>query len=274
VRQRPAEAVSAAAVDTADDSAAVWLDAHPGGVEENLALDEAILEEAHEGLWTGTTVRTWMAESPVVVVGSSSRVDEEVDRGACESLGVRIVRRPSGGATVVLGPGCLMWSVVEAHPGGAPPVERIHAGMLEPLRGALTAAMQPAASVERRGSSDLVLLKRGPGDGPGADDAALKVSGNALRVRRHGVLYHGTLLDDFDLDLVSRVLRHPPREPEYRGRRSHRDFLANLGLGRANLEQLVRQAFRATATRNEWPRERVDRLVRERYGAADWTDRL
>ncbi len=273
MRQRHAEADSVAAVTDAAGSAAVWLDADLGGVEENLALDEAILEEAHEGLWTGLAVRTWMAAAPVVVVGSSSRIDEEVDRGACESLGVGIVRRPSGGATVVLGPGCLMWSVVEAHPLGAPPVDRIHADMLEPLRAVLAAAVRPEASVERRGSSDLVLLKRGPASGAAAG-VALKVSGNALRVRRHGVLYHGTLLDGFDLELISRVLRHPPREPEYRGRRPHRDFLANLGLGRSALERLVRQAFGATAVRSEWPRDRVERLVRERYGAADWTNRL
>lgn len=273
MRQRHAEADSVAAVTDAAGSAAVWLDADLGGVEENLALDEAILEEAHEGQWTGLAVRTWMAAAPVVVVGSSSRIDEEVDRGACESLGVGIVRRPSGGATVVLGPGCLMWSVVEAHPLGAPPVDRIHADMLEPLRAVLAAAVRPEASVERRGSSDLVLLKRGPASGAAAD-VALKVSGNALRVRRHGVLYHGTLLDGFDLELISRVLRHPPREPEYRGRRPHRDFLANLGLGRSALERLVRQAFGATAVRSEWPRDRVERLVRERYGAADWTNRL
>ena len=39
-------------------------------------------------------------------------IDEEVDRDACRREGVRILRRPSGGLTVVLGPGCLMWSVI------------------------------------------------------------------------------------------------------------------------------------------------------------------
>jgi len=243
----------------------VWLNADVDTVEEQLALDEALLEEAHEGLTTTAVVRTWMAREPVVVVGSSSCLDAEVDLAACRAAGVRIVRRPSGGLTVLLGPGCLMWSVVEPYPDGAPPIDALHARMLDPLCAALSHAAAIPGGVSRRGSSDLVV--RGA-------DGDRKVSGNALRVRRHGVLYHGTLLDDFDLDLVSRVLRHPPREPEYRGRRSHRDFLANLGLGRASLEQLVRRAFRATAIRNEWPRDRVDRLVRERYGAADWTDRL
>jgi lipoate-protein ligase A len=108
----------------------------------------------------------------------------------------------------------------------------------------------------------------------GAANAALKFSGNALRVRRHGVLYHGTLLDDFDISLISRVLRHPPREPDYRARRPHGEFLANLHLGRPALESLVRQAFGAVATRCAIPHDRVERLVRERYSQEDWTNRL
>jgi lipoate-protein ligase A len=88
------------------------------------------------------------------------------------------------------------------------------------------------------------------------------------------VLYHGTLLDDFDLDLVGRVLRHPPREPDYRGQRPHGAFLANLRLGVAALEAAVRAAFAPACNRTAWPRERVARLVAERYAAPAWTARL
>ena len=68
---------------------AVWLEAELESAEENLALDEALLEEAHEGIAAGPVVRTWMARETVVVVGSSSRLDEEVDRAACAREGDR-----------------------------------------------------------------------------------------------------------------------------------------------------------------------------------------
>ena len=251
---------------------AVWLDVTLPSAEQNLALDEALLELAHEGLATTACVRTWMAAEPVVVLGSSSRGDEEIDRLFCETAGVQLVRRPSGGATVVLGPGCLMWSVVTPHPEGVPAIEAIHAAMLEPLAAAINAVLpavdRPASRrVARRGTSDLAVCTD-------HDLTERKVSGNALRVRRHGVLYHGTLLDSFDLGLVAKVLRHPPREPDYRSRRSHDDFLANLGLGRTALEAVVRTAFNATLVEHDWPNERVARLVAERYAANDWTSRL
>jgi lipoate-protein ligase A len=240
-----------------------WLEVELGSVAEQLALDEALLEEAHAGRLTEPVVRTWMAAEPTVVVGSSSRIDAEVDRAACRAAGVAILRRPSGGLTVALGPGCLMWSVVAPVPAAAPPaIERLHTAILDPLAAALQAAGRP---VVRRGSSDLAV---------GAADGERKVSGNALRVRRGAVLYHGTLLDAFDLELVSRLLRHPPREPGYRAGRQHASFLANLGLGREAVVGAVRRAFAATIPAGDWPAERAAALARERYASHAWTERL
>lgn len=247
---------------TAPRPAATWLAADLPTVEEQLALDEALLEEAHEGVVRETVVRTWMASEPTVVLGSSSQIATEVDVDACRRLGVRVIRRPSGGLTVVLGPGCLMWTVVTHHPLAAPAIEAIHTAMLEPLAAALRHAGRPVA---RRGTSDLALVSA---------SGEHKVAGNALRVRRHGVLYHGTLLDRFNLDLISEVLRHPPREPDYRGRRPHGSFLANLELGRDTLDAAVRSAFAATRDRCAWPSDRVQRLVRDRYANQEWIARI
>lgn len=242
--------------------AAAWLDVDLGEAAANLALDEALLEAAHDGGLVAPVVRTWTATETTVVLGSSSRIEDEVDAAACAAEGVRLVRRTSGGLTVLLGPGCLLWSVVTPHPRGAPPIDAIHAATLEPLAAALRAAGRP---VERRGTSDLALVGGG---------AVCKVSGNALRVRRGAVLYHGTLLDAFDLGAISRLLRHPPREPGYRAGRPHGDFLANLGLGAAALAGIVRAAFGARSTAAEWPRERATQIAAERFTTAEWTRRL
>ena len=251
-----------------------WLDIVLPTVEGNLALDEALLEAAHAGLLARPVVRVWMATAPAVVLGSSSRIDEEVDRAACGRSGVAIVRRPSGGLSVVLGPGCLMWSVIAPRDGSDEAaglaIDRIHAAMLEPLAAALRTAGRP---VVRQGTSDLALAAGGHPDAAG-ETPPRKVSGNALRVRRRGVLYHGTLLDEFDLDLVGRVLRHPPREPGYRAGRPHGAFLANLGLGRPRIEEAVRAAFGAVAAAADWPQDRVAALVRDRYADSAWTERL
>jgi len=51
------------------DGPARWLDVALPSVAENLALDEALLAEAHDGLFAGVVVRTWMAREPAVVLG-------------------------------------------------------------------------------------------------------------------------------------------------------------------------------------------------------------
>jgi len=246
-------------------AAASWLAESaltPLSIAEQLALDEALLDEAEAGRLAAPVVRTWQADRPAVVVGSSSRLEEEVDREACQRLGVAVLRRPSGGATVLLGPGCIMWAVITPHP-EVPPIDAIHTAMLAPLASALTAAA--GRTILREGTSDLAVQ---------LTDGTRKVSGNALRIRRRAVLYHGTLLDDFPLDLVGQLLRHPPREPGYRQQRRHTDFLANLGLGREAIDDAVRTAFGAKYATLIWPREQVHSLVATRYGQASWTERL
>jgi len=257
------------------DAGSVWIGTEPAGVEENLALDEAILDELHgespegpspaaasgeDGRGPAATrcVRVWTPRETVVVVGSSSRLEEEVDRDACRRLGARIVRRPSGGATIVLGPGCVVYSVVERLSADMPSIDRLHERFLAPL---CEAFGRRGLSAVRRGTSDLVVGDR-------------KFSGNSLRVKKRAVLYHGTFLDAFDLSLIDSLLPHPPREPDYRGSRPHRDFLTNVGLGLGNISEAVREAFGPCRVSHWFPADRVESLLASRYRLTDWTERL
>ena len=51
-----------------------------------------------------------------------------------------------------------------------------------------------------------------------------KFSGNAQQRKQTAILHHGTLLYAFDLPSISRYLKQPPRQPEYRGNRDTRTF--------------------------------------------------
>ena len=78
---------------------------------ENLALDEALLLEAESGRG-GEVLRLWEWPQPAVVLGSGCRLAEDADEAACLTGGVPILRRSSGGGTVLLGTGCLCYSLV------------------------------------------------------------------------------------------------------------------------------------------------------------------
>jgi lipoate-protein ligase A len=223
---------------------------------ENLALDEALLEEAEAAARPTETLRLWESPQPIVVVGRSSRVDAEVHLDACRALGIPVLRRPSGGAAVVAGPGCLMYALVLSY--------RLWSHLRLPsaahryLLDRLAAALAPLApGVRCCGTSDLAL-------------GEWKFSGNSARCRRDHLLYHGTLLYDFPLPLIGRCLAMPPRMPDYRAGRPHDGFVTNLPLGAETIRQALLAAWEARQRRDHWPQELTARLVAEKYSQPEW----
>jgi lipoate-protein ligase A len=222
---------------------------------ENLALDEALLlaAEAGEG---GEVLRVWEWPRPAVVLGSGCRLAEDVDEAACAADGVPILRRASGGGTVLLGPGCLLYTLVLRYD-RAPELAQIrpsYAYILGRVGRALGSAAGPA------GTSDLALDGR-------------KFSGNAQQRKRGHLLHHGTLLYASDLARVGRYLRPPPRQPEYRAGRSHADFLRNLDLSGEELKRRLRAEWEADQPPDHWPAGRVRELAAEKYTSPEWVRR-
>jgi len=225
---------------------------------ENLALDEALLDAADAGS-RDEVLRIWEPAEHFVVTGRSSQVELEVNVGACRQRGVPILRRASGGAAIVAGPGCLLYSVILGY-SRRPDLrmlDRAHAFVLSRVAGGLKSL---GLAAELRGTSDLAIEGH-------------KVSGNSLRCKRDHLLYHGTLLYDFDLTLVGELLRMPPRQPEYRAGRPHGRFVANLPVGADGLRRALVAAFEADKPLDDWPREQTTRLVASRYGRDDWNAR-
>ncbi|MDH4263095.1 MAG: hypothetical protein OEV78_08630 [Spirochaetia bacterium] len=53
-----------------------------------------------------------------------------------------------------------------------------------------------------------------------------KISGNSQARKKNWLLHHGTILYDVkNINKISKFLRHPPKEPDYRKGRPHKDFL-------------------------------------------------
>ena len=223
---------------------------------ENLALDEALLDEAEANETPDETLRLWEPRQPMVVVGRSSQFHVEVQLDACRALGIPVLRRPSGGAAIVAGPGCLMYALLLSY--RTRPQLRILSESHRWVLGTLAAALGTfAAGVECRGTSDLTIGGR-------------KFSGNSARCRRNHLLYHGTLLYDFPLDSIERCLAMPPRMPDYREGRSHEGFVTNLPLRSETIRAALVEAFAAGEPCDAWPEHRTKQLVAEKYSLPGW----
>jgi lipoate-protein ligase A len=230
----------------------------------NLALDEALLDWAEENDAEWEFLRLWESAQPLVVVGRSSRVHQEVDEAACREANLPILRRSSGGAAIVAGPGCLMYALVLSYKlrPELKDIGRAHACVLDRLAESLGLLLAHVGSISHVGTSDLALVE---GFLP-----RRKVSGNSMRAKRTHLLYHGTLMYNFDLSLVAQCLRMPPRQPEYRGSRSHADFLTNLPVTRRSIVEAIGRAWPTEGELADWPCDRVAGLVTDRFSQRSW----
>ncbi len=186
---------------------AIWWRA--ATVAENLAVDDAAARAAWE---TGLRrLRFWWGGPPAVVMGSSERAENAVNVEACARRGVDVLKRSTGGGSVLQTRDVLNYSLITP----APASLDLKAGFRPGI--SLICAILEAFGVTGRpeGTSDVAVGDR-------------KISGNAQARRWRAVLVHGTLLVDFDYELAAAVLKHPTREPGYRRSRAHRDFLVTL----------------------------------------------
>jgi lipoate-protein ligase A len=229
---------------------------------ENLALDEAVLNEAEEACRRteppAEILRFWESPVPFVVLGSTGRLAAEIDQDACRREGVPILRRSSGGGTVLLGPGCLCFSLILDLP-TRPGLHDIHASYRAILGRVVTCLA--VEGLAHRGISDLAL-------------GARKVCGNSQRRKRAALLHHGALLYGFDLPRIAALLKDPPRQPEYRAQRPHAEFVTNLPLPAAEIKRRLAACWDAGESSRQRLLPGLAQLIQEKYNNKDWIERF
>jgi len=202
--------------------------------QENITFDDVLLNlaEKHEA---GEYLRFWESPSVFVVLGRIGRAEIDVNATNTKTDGIPVLRRSSGGGTVVQGPGCLNYSLIlskQKHPelnDLRKSYEWISAKVISSLH-------QAGVEAYFRPISDMAT---------GLNEK--KFSGNAQRRGKHYVLHHGTILYDFDLSLISRYLNMPQDIPEYRKHRPHTDFVTNVPIVVQAFKDHLAQAFSALA---------------------------
>ena len=158
-------------------------------------------------------IETFLPEKPLVVLGSSNKIEAEVDAKACEDDGIPVLKRYGGGGTVVLyknslvvSVGCWVRSIYDN--------DKYFRLMNHSVISCLN-EINPDVSFSQRGYSDIVVGEK-------------KIAGTSLFRSRKYLLYQASVLIDLDINLVNRALKHPTKEPDYRLGRKHSEFLSDL----------------------------------------------
>jgi lipoate-protein ligase A len=259
---------------------------------EILALEEVLLDAAEAGE-IGETLSFWESSTSFVALGYGNKVSTEVNQAACERLKIPILRRISGGGTVLQGPGVLNYSLVLRAAAGSPLVSITGANQFimernakalnkllsveRGMRNAVweTLSIEPPTSnaeryiklqVEVQGHTDLAI-------------AGKKFSGNAQRRKRTHLLFHGSILLDADLKLIEEVLPFPSLQPDYRQSRSHGNFLTQFPSSAEQVRKHLAGAWSASpAVPEEIAKHKQlldrQRLLVEKYLSHEWNRRV
>jgi lipoate---protein ligase len=223
---------------------------------ENLACDEALLDLCEDGR-EGEVLRFWEPREPFVVVGYANQAALEANLDACQARHIPILRRCTGGGTVLQGPGCLNYSLILRIEEGSPlhTITGTNTFVMQRQKESLSPLLSTPMNIQ--GHTDLVL-----GD--------LKFSGNAQRRKRKYLIFHGTFLLQFNLSLIEEVLRMPTKQPDYRQNRPHTSFLTNLNVDSESVKSALRKTWGASELLQSWPKQEIADLARVKYSHHEW----
>ena len=200
--------------------------------QENILYDNVLLDLAEQGS-AGEALRFWESRELFIVLGriGDPAADLHVPKVIADR--VPVLRRSSGGGTVLQGKGCLNYTLVLSK--DRPEIRDLRRSYQFICGNIIAAIKNCGIDAAFRPLSDIALV-----------EGNKKVSGNAQKRSRKFILHHGTLLYQFDLEKIAEYLTMPKDIPEYRQNRSHSDFVANVPAAAGALKQKIRQTFAVT----------------------------
>ncbi len=147
-----------------------------------------------------------------VVMGAAGKTEREVFAETLQARNIPLYKRKGGGGTVLLGPETI---IITIHAYATHQFQNL--AYFSAVNQALIAVFRQWANLNygERGISDIAVGPR-------------KILGSSIYRRKHLLLYQASLLHQLNIDLVEQTLRHPPKEPDYRAGRDHRDFMTSL----------------------------------------------
>jgi lipoate-protein ligase A len=236
-----------------------WADIPYFSPQHSLAVDDCLLDLCDKGD-IGPTIRFWEPTDYFVVLGHGNRYQTELYVDRCYQDNVKFFRRQSGGGTVLQGPGVLNYSFIlplQFSP-QLSSITHTTTFILEHITQALNVT---TTKVTIRGISDITIGDK-------------KICGNAQRRKRRALLFHGCFLLSLDLALIDRYLCHPSKEPSYRKKRTHSDFLTHLPLSSNSVIDCFSSYFSLKKTDTSLEERLISSYINDVYNSECWNTKF
>ncbi len=154
----------------------------------------------------------WIPDRTIVVIGNGSDPETELHLDRIVSDSIPVYRRDTGGCAVLLAPNMYVCSFALYGEGLKDTV-----GYFKKFNAIVIDALSTLGidNLSHRGISDIAIDDR-------------KIAGTALYRNKDVIFYHAILNVACDVNLIERYLKPPPRMPDYRRGRYHKDFVTSL----------------------------------------------
>lgn len=245
---------------------------------ENMAIDESLLIACEKG-FSPPTLRFYSWRPSAVTTGySHKRLEEEIDTTGLKSLGIPLVRRPTGGG-ILFHYNDLSYSIVsnKTHGGLSKPIGSyitIHNCFLESLK---TIRVNARLRPDKRSSVRNNLCFLNPARFEVLVDDK-KVLGSSQRRLRNSFLQHGSIFLEPPPSEILRVFKGLDEEEVLNSIFWLKDYIGSNSIN--DLVESIVDHFSYTlgikfTTAGLTPFEEmyVDRLLKEKYGKESWNMR-
>ncbi|MCM1521150.1 MAG: lipoyltransferase [Muribaculaceae bacterium] len=153
-----------------------------------LAMEEWIASRMADKVVRGDCFFIWQPSDTTVIIGRNQMLESEVNTNFCESEGIALVRRKSGGGAVISDDGNLMMSYITQTPGDVSGTFCKYTSMV------VKSLRELDLNASDNSRNDILIGDR-------------KISGNSFYLTPSGIsIVHGTMLYDCNHGLISKAL--------------------------------------------------------------------
>ena len=152
----------------------------------------------------------WIPDNNYVVLGRSDNIEDALKKDV-KDVDFFVVKRPSGGHTVLLSPKTVVISVLnrDMKIKSKDIFKEINAAIIDVLENL------GVVNLKEQGISDIAI-------------GEMKILGSSIYRNRDYYFYHAVLNYAETADMIEKFLKPPKHEPEYRKGRSHLEFVTSL----------------------------------------------
>ncbi len=153
----------------------------------------------------------WTPDKSYIVLGASNNMQDALVLENVLVDNITVLKRPSGGQTVMLTPNNLIISVAFPDTSVQPK------DVFSQVNKLIVSVLQKNGVDDLRlsGISDIAISER-------------KILGSSIYRSKHLLLYHAVLNVAEPAETFERYLKHPTKEPDYRKGRKHGEFVTSL----------------------------------------------